>query len=582
MITFERQQALLRLLREQPGIKVTKLAELLQVSRGTIRNDLLTLEDQGKVRRVRGGAVLTGKELVDDSPELALPSSDPITNAEAKRRIAKWASELVNDGEAIMLDASTTVQHMVPFLKNRRNLTVITNGLTTAQLLEKHTNHRVILLGGIVLGDGKATGGLLGSDTLNHVNIRIAFVSGIGFTPEAGLTERSLEEAQLKEKVLSRAQQTAVLLDSTKLGVVGPVPFCGLDSISYFYIDGDVSTDFIHQMRAANINLMVCGESTVRSHTVADSSPRYTLGFANQSEALPFAVEVRHGLERAVANLKNIDLVIADNKLSGKEALRVADKLIARDVDLVIEYQIDHKISSLILDKFNRANIPVIAIDIPMVGATYFGIDNYRAGFVAGVAIGRWLQAEWQGTFDRILVLEEPRAGAIPAARIQGQLDGAAEVLGELPPRKLIFLDSGNTSSISEAQVHKTLHSLPDAHHIAVLSFNTDAAIGALWAARRLGREEHVVIVGQGADRLLLEEIRQPKSRVIGSTTYMPERYGEQMVKLALKILTGEPVPPAVYTEHMFLTADNIDQYYAHAGFAPVTVDTNFEKLVEA
>jgi ribose transport system substrate-binding protein len=562
MITFERQQALLRLLREQPGIKVTKLAELLQVSRGTIRNDLLTLEEQNKVRRVRGGAVLVGKGLSDVALESSLSSLAPVANAEAKRRVAKWAAELVTDDDAIMLDASTTVQHMIPFLKNRRKLTIVTNGLNTAQLLEKHTSHRVILLGGFVLGDGKATGGLLGSDTLNHLNIRIAFVSGIGFTIEAGVTERSLEEAQLKEKALAKAQQTAVLLDASKLGVVGLVPFAALESISHFYTDGEVSTDFIHQMRAANVNLLVCGENTVRSHTITDSTPRYTLGFANQSEALPFAVELRHGLEQAVANLRNIDLVVADNKLSGSEALRVADRLIARDVDLVFEYQIDHKISSLILDKFSRANIPVIAIDIPMVGATYFGVDNYRAGYVAGVAIGQWLQAEWQGTFDRMFVLEEPRAGAIPAARIQGQLDGAAEVLGELPQQRLIFLDSGNTSSISEAQVYKTLQSLPNAQRIAVLSFNTDAAIGTLQAARRLGREAHVVIVGQGADRLLLNEIRQPKSHVIGSTTYMPERYGEQMVELALKILAGEPVPPAVYTNHVFINPENIDHYY--------------------
>ena len=60
MITFERQQSILRLLREQPGIKITKMADLLDVSRGTIRNDLLALEEQNRVRRVRGGAILIG------------------------------------------------------------------------------------------------------------------------------------------------------------------------------------------------------------------------------------------------------------------------------------------------------------------------------------------------------------------------------------------------------------------------------------------------------------------------------------------------------------------------------------------
>ena len=380
MTTFERRQTILRLLEEQPGITVTHLASLLDVSDGTIRNDLTALENEQKVRRVRGGAVLVGRGLSVVQLEPSVSALATGANGEAKRRVAKWAAELVIDGDAIMLDASTTVQQMIPFLKNRQKLTIITNGLNTAQLLEKHTDHRVILLGGFVLRDGKATGGLLGSEILNHLNIRIAFLSGIGFTLEAGVTERSPEEAQLKEKVLAKAQQTAVLLDASKLGVVGLVPFAALEDITHFYTDCEVSTEFIHQMRAANINLTLCGENTVRSHTITNAAPRCTLGFANQSEALPFAIEVRHGLERAVANLRNIDLVIADNKLSGSEALRVADKLIARNVDLVFEYQIDHKISSLILDKFNRANIPVIAIDIPMVGATYFGIAIRMAG----------------------------------------------------------------------------------------------------------------------------------------------------------------------------------------------------------
>ncbi len=83
-----------------------------------------------------------------------------------------------------------------------------------------------------------------------------------------------------------------------------------------------------------------------------------------------------------------------------------------------------------------------------------------------------------------------------------------------------------------------------------------------LRAARHLGREQDMAIVGQGADRLLLEEIRQSGSRVIESTAYMSERYGEQLLALALKILRRVIVPPAVYTQHVFLNADNINAYY--------------------
>jgi ribose transport system substrate-binding protein len=106
------------------------------------------------------------------------------------------------------------------------------------------------------------------------------------------------------------------------------------------------------------------------------------------------------------------------------------------------------------------------------------------------------------------------------------------------------------------------LRELSGQRRLAVLSFNDDAAIGALSAARQLGREADVVIVGQGADRLVRKELRQPDSHIVGSTAYWPERYGEKVIDVALKILRGEPVPPAVYNRHVFITRDNLDEYY--------------------
>lgn len=556
MTAHERRQTILRLLREQPGIKVTDLAELLDVSVGTIRNDLNGLEANRRVQRVWGGAIVL------EPPEIAGLSLAETPNAEAKNRIAHWAADMVEDGDAILLDASTTVRCMVPHLEARRGLTIVTNGLETARLLAKNTAHTVILIGGIVSPDGAATTTKMSNDFLENLHIRTAFVSGVGFTLETGLTERNLEEAQLKQTILASTQRTIVLLDSTKIGKVGFAPFVPVGKITTLLTDGDISAEFVEQMRQVGVNLLVCGENTVRSYSAHDGNPRYTLGFANQSEELPFAVMVRRGVERAASSYQDIDLVIADNKLSGEEALRVANNLIARGVDLVIEYQIDHQMGSLIMDKFQRARIPVIAVDIPMIGATFFGVDNYRCGHVAGIALGEWLQEHWRAEFDQLIVLEELRAGALPAARIKGQLDGLEEVIGPLPAERIIRLDSGNTSSISEAEMVKTLQALPDAHRLAIVCFNTDAAIGALRAARRLGREQDVTIVGQGADQLLLNEISQPGSRVIGSTAYMPEHYGEKLLELAMQILRGEPVPPAVYTKHVFITAGNIDRYY--------------------
>jgi ribose transport system substrate-binding protein len=212
--------------------------------------------------------------------------------------------------------------------------------------------------------------------------------------------------------------------------------------------------------------------------------------------------------------------------------------------------------------KFHRANIPVIAVDIPMVGATFFGVDNYRAGHMAGVALGEWIAEAWDGQLDQLIILEEPRVGALPAARLQGQMDGLQEVVGPIDRTKRTHLDSGNTSEQSQAEMLSALEDLVARHRIAVVSINDDAALGALAAARELGREADVVIVGQGADRIARSEIRRPDSRIIGSTAYWPERYGEKLIPLAVKILQGEAVPPAVHIDHHFITGDNIDLFY--------------------
>lgn len=558
MTTFERRQTILRLLQEQTSVHVTELARLLDVSEGTIRNDLTALEESRLVVRVRGGAVLR-----DDQPVLTALTTRASVNYDAKRRIARWAADMVEDGDAIALDASTTVLNIAPFLHDRRRLTIVTNGLEVARALAQNPAHTVILVGGVLRPEGDAITGLLGEAMLKELHIKTAFVSCVGFSLENGLTESDLLQAQTKAMLIRAAARVVALVDSSKFGKRGLTPFASVGQLAHIVTDDAVPPAMVEQLRRLNVGLTLCGEDAVDSYTPRDTGHRhYRIGFANLSEDIVFAVDVRRGLERAAQEASNIDLVLADNQLSGETALNVADSLIARGVELVIEYQIDEKVGNQIMNKFQKAGIPVIAVDIPMVGATYFGVDNYRAGHMAGVALGRWIQDNWQGQIDRLIVLEEPRSGMLPAARIQGQIDGLREIIGDAVTDQAIYLDSGNTSQVSEMQMLGALESLPNLRRIAVISFNDDAAMGALAAARRANRLRDVVIVGQGADRRVREELRKPGSRIIGSTAFNPDKYGESLVALALKILRGEPAPPAVYVDHVFINPDNIHLYY--------------------
>jgi ribose transport system substrate-binding protein len=489
------------------------------------------------------------------------------TNAQTKKRIARWAADMVQDGDSVLLDSSSTVYCIAAYLKDRSNLTVVTNGIEVAFALADNPTHTIILIGGVLRPERALLVGHLGEKLLENLHIGTAFVSCSGFSVDTGLTQVDIQEAQLKSRMIESADQVVALIDSTKFGKIDLTPFANVEQVSHILTDSNLAPRYIDEIRQTCVNLMVCGENTTSSYTpFSEEQPRYKIGFANLGESMSFPVDVRRGLEKAAQDASNVDLILADNQLNGEVALRVADRLIAEGVDLVIEYQIDEKAGGLLMDKFNRANIPVIAVDIPMVGATYFGVDHYRAGHMAGVALGNWLNQHWNGGFDRLLILEEQRPGAVPATRIQGQLDGLQQVVGEIPAAKIIYLDSGNTAEISQRNVFKALQDLPHQHRLAVISFNDDAVYGAIQAARQLGRESDVAIVGQGADRIIRKEIRAPSSRVIGSAAYWPEIYGERVLAVALDILNGRPVPPAVYNEHVFITQENIDRYYPEAG----------------
>ena len=110
----------------------------------------------------------------------------------------------------------------------------------------------------------------------------------------------------------------------------------------------------------------------------------------------------------------------------------------------------------------------------------------------------------------------------------------------------------------AQAMMAEQLRSLPSratAPHIALIAHNDDAALGALAAFEAAAQLDRVAAVGQNADRLGRAALQRPDFPFIGSTGYAPEAYGGQLIDLALRILRGEPVPPAVYVDHTFISA---------------------------
>lgn len=560
---YERHQAILGLIRRSESVRVSDLAELLNVSESTIRTDLELLDEQGLLVRIRGGAIAKTPDPAGSSAASSQLMQRVLSHADEKQRIAHAAAGMIEDGDVIMLDASSTILHLAPYLQDRRNLTVFTNGIDVARALVREPSNTVIILGGILRPNGNSITGEISKDLLRKYRIQTAFVSCSGFTPERGFFEMNLQEAQMKTLMLEASERRVALLDSSKMGEAGLTTFGALVDFDCLVTDEHIEPDLIEQIRQQKVQVIVCGEQTTRTYTPNDGQrATYRIGFANLSESTPFSRDVRRSLEKAAAAIPDIELIVADNRLDPQVALHVADELIAQDIDLVIEYQIDEPTGILIAHKFEQAHIPIIAVDIPMVGGVYFGVNNYVAGKLAGTALGHAIQGHWGGQFDCLLIVEQHRAGSLPAMRIQGQLDGIVETLGSLPTEQIRRVDSDNTFEGSYEVMHGVFREIQPSSRVAVICFNDDAAVGTLYAAQEADRDHQLLIVGQGADRRLRAEMRKPNSPIVGATAYRAEDYGQYLIKLALDILSDKRVAPAAYMDHYFVTPENVNRYY--------------------
>lgn len=291
-------------------------------------------------------------------------------------------------------------------------------------------------------------------------------------------------------------------------------------------------------------------------------APRRRVGFAGQTADSAFAVDVANGLRRAAA-ARNLQLIELDNRFSARTALTNAEMLIRAGVDLAIEFQTFADAAPEVASRFREAGVPLIAIDIPHPGATYFGADNYRAGMIAGRALANWTLKHWDGVFDRLLLLEIQAAGPLTAARTEGALAGLRRSLGALDESRIARLDGRGRFDGALDAVRRRLSR---AERTLVFTANDPMALGALRAAEEIGALERVAAVSQGASAEGRAELRRPGSRLIGSVGYFPERYGERLIELALQVLEGAPAPPALFVDHELITPQNVDRHYPGEG----------------
>ncbi|MHA3066055.1 DeoR/GlpR family DNA-binding transcription regulator [Lacticaseibacillus saniviri] len=227
MLTEERHQHILATLKRQGVVKLKDLMTELNASESTIRRDLADLEDAGLLERIHGGAKrsqsLAAEPSVSEKATQQLP---------AKQLIAQAASQLVQSGDMIFLDAGTTTAELIPHLAEK-DVTVITTGVDNASVLADY-NVKVLMLGGLIKPATKAAIGAITTKMLASFRFNWAFLGTNGIHPDFGHTTPDPEEAIVKQLAIQQADHSIILADASKFNRVSFAKFAPLDTVTVF------------------------------------------------------------------------------------------------------------------------------------------------------------------------------------------------------------------------------------------------------------------------------------------------------------------------------------------------------------
>ena len=301
---------------------------------------------------------------------------------------------------------------------------------------------------------------------------------------------------------------------------------------------------------------------------------RFTVGFANLSddpgariEGLGFTgEEIRSSFVFGARSLP-IDLVLYDNARERAKVIANADDAVQRKVDLYIQYCDDQAANDEVARRLAAARIPVLAVNFPVGNAPLYSADNREAGRLAGDALGRFALTTWPGRLLAAAIL-----GAVkdPANAVQARIAGITEGLRRhLPDVAPVELDSGGNFLEAQTQLRR-LFAKESGAQMLIATLDDATALAAKLAAETAGRVPDSVIVSQGCDPSVhggtsSNKVIHPNNRnsiVLGSVAYFFDRYGSEILPLALKMLNGEPVPPRSYTGHVLITAKNVFRIY--------------------
>lgn len=251
MLGIERRQKIAEIIHRDRKVYVSDLSQLFNVTEETIRRDLEKLESEGLLTRTYGGAI-TNQHTIEDLP---FPTRTTM-NLESKQIIAVKAADLINDGDTIVIDASTTCLELMQTLKkSKQDLTVITNSVKIPSDFI-YSDFNIISTGGTLRAHSFALIGPVAQNTIENYYVDIAVMSCKSLSLDKGIMESNEPEGEIKKKMIQQAEKTILLVDHTKFDKTAFVKLFEFEDFDYIVTDREPSNEWLELLRKHNIQLI--------------------------------------------------------------------------------------------------------------------------------------------------------------------------------------------------------------------------------------------------------------------------------------------------------------------------------------
>lgn len=251
MFGLQRQQQILDILKTAKSVSVSSLAKQFFICEATIRRDLEKLKKMGLCKRTYGGAVFA-EGLAAEIPLIVRETEQK----DQKQLIGKAAAKLVRDSDIIIMDSSSTVLKMVPYLKGKSNLTIITNGAKAAIDLGEMLHTKIYCTGGRLRENSLSYIGETARICLENYFADVLFFSCRSLSIENGLMDSNEEESELRRIMIRNSRKTVLLCDSTKFNTSSFVKICGFNSIDYLVTDQKLESQWEDMLEQSGVELI--------------------------------------------------------------------------------------------------------------------------------------------------------------------------------------------------------------------------------------------------------------------------------------------------------------------------------------